>query len=123
MILDATSGYDFNEEEVKFVSVLARKADRNILVDILDMDILKMEMEEEGINSNNITSLCQKMQNNRVLEYHNMGGHTWITINSSQVVALQAHLKNISCPKCHKRPLRKKTVTYCPDCDYQIEEE
>lgn len=44
MILDVTSGYGFNEEEVKFVNLLARKSEGNTLVDIPDLDELKSEM-------------------------------------------------------------------------------
>jgi len=54
MILDATSGYDFNEEEVKFVTLLARKADGNKLVDILDIEELERKMEKEGIPANKL---------------------------------------------------------------------
>jgi len=123
MILDATSGYDFNEEEVKFVTLLARKADGNKLVDILDIDELERKMEKEGIPANKLKELCKKMEDNCILKYNAMGGHTWITLNSTQVVSFQAHLKNISCPKCHKRPLRKKIVTYCPDCGYESDKD
>jgi hypothetical protein len=79
-------------------------------------------MEKEGIQADKLKELCKKMQDNQILEYHDMGGHTWITLNSMQVTAFQAHLKQISCPKCHKRPLRKKTITYCPDCGYESDE-
>ncbi len=123
MILEASSGYDFNEEEVKFVDLLSRKADGNKLVDILDLDELKKEMDTEGIRTDKFDELCSKMQNNGILEYHAGMGQTWITLNSNQVVRFQAHLKNISCPKCHKRPLRRKTITYCPDCGYQRDED
>jgi hypothetical protein len=122
MILDALSGYDFNEEEVKFVDLLARKANSNILIDITELDELKKEMEKEGISPDNLKNLCLKMQNNQILEYHNMVGHTWITLNSLQVTAFQSHLKKISCPKCHKRPLKQKRIIYCPDCGYESEE-
>ena len=121
MILNAISGYDFNEEEVKFVNLLARKSDGNKLVDILP-DELKKEMEKEGIHADKFKGLCKKMQDNGILEYHGAMGENWITLNSSQVIGFQAHLKNISCPKCHKRPLKKKTITYCPDCGYQRDE-
>lgn len=123
MILDATSGYDFNEEEVKFVNLLARKSDGNNLVDIFDLDELKKEMEKEGIPADKFKELCKKMQDNGILEYRALGGQTWITLNSDQVVRFRAQLKQISCPKCHKRPLRKKTITYCPDCGYQSDED
>jgi len=123
MILDATSGYDFNEEEVKFVNLLARKSDGNKLVDIWDLDELKKEMEKEGISADKFKELCKKMQDNGILEYRALGGQTWITLNSDQVVRFLAQLKQISCPKCHKRPLRKKTITYCPDCGYQSDED
>jgi len=122
MILDATSGYDFNEEETQFVNLLARKSDGNKLVDILP-DELKKEMEKEGIHADKFKELCRKMQDNGILEYHDVMGENWITLNSSQVIEFQAHLKNISFPKCHKRPLKKKTITYCPDCDYQRDED
>ena len=123
MILDASSGYDFTEEEYKFVDLLAGKSDTNKLVDILDLDQLKKEMEKEGIPADKLEELSKKMQDNGILEYHAVGGETWITLNSDQVVRFQTHLKKISCPKCHKRPLRKKTITYCPDCDYQRDED
>ena len=122
MILDAASGYDFNEEDVKFVNLLASKAEGNTLVDILDLDQLKKEMDGEGIDPDKFEELCGKMQNNGILKYHAGMGQTWITLNSDQVVRFKALLKNISCPKCHKRPLRKKTITYCPDCDYRSDE-
>jgi len=92
------------------------------LVDILDLDQLKKEMDREGIDPDKFEELCRKMQNNGILEYHDEMGQTWITLNSDQLVRFQAHLKNISCPKCHKRPLKSKTITYCPDCDYQRDE-
>jgi hypothetical protein len=119
MILDAMSGYDFSEEDIKFVNLLARKADRNILVTIENLNELKEEMEKEGISTNNFKELCRKMQDNSIIKYHEEGGHIWITLNSTQVVGFQSHLKNISCPKCHKLPLRKKTITYCPGCNYE----
>ncbi len=122
MILDAISGYDFSEEDVKFLNLLARKADKNISVDISDLDELKKEMEKEGIRTDKFKELCKKMQNNLIIEYHEEGGQIWITLNSDQVVRFQSHLKNISCPKCHKLPLRKKTITYCPNCDYESNE-
>ena len=123
MILDAVSGYDFSEEEVKFVNLLSRKADRNILVNIYDLNELKMEMEKEGIHTDRFNELCKKMEENCILKYNTMGGHNWITLNSSQVIGFKAQLKKISCPKCHKRPLKKKTITYCPDCDYETDED
>jgi len=123
MILDAASGYDFTEEEVKFVNLLAHKSDGNKLVDILDLDELKREMEKEGIPADKLKELCRKMQDNGILEYRDMGGQTWIILNSDQVVRFQAKLKKISCPKCHKRPLKKKTITYCPDCGYKSDED
>lgn len=122
MILDATSGYDFSEEEVKFVNLLARKADENKLVDILDLNELQREMVEGGIPANKLKELCKRMEDNCILKYNAMGGHTWITLNSSQVIVFKAQLKKISCPKCNKRPLKKKTITYCPDCGYESNE-
>lgn len=122
MILNATSGYDFSEEEVKFVNLLARKADENKLVDILDLNELQREMVEGGIPANKLKELCKRMEDNYILKYNAMGGHTWITLNSSQVIGFKAQLKKISCPECHKRPLKKKTITYCPDCGYESNE-
>jgi hypothetical protein len=123
MILHALSGYDFSKEEIKFVDLLSCKARNNILVDITDLNELKKEMKKKGISPDILVDLCKKMQNNQILEYHNMGGHTWITLNSLQVIAFQTRLKQISCPKCHKRPLRTKTITYCPDCGYESDQE
>lgn len=123
MILNAASGFDFDEEDVKFVDLLACKAEGNKLVDIKDIDGLKKEMEQQEIPVDKLEELCRKMQNNGILEYHAGMGESWITLNSDQVVRFQAQLKNISCPKCHKRPLRKKTITYCPDCDYRSDED
>jgi len=123
MMFDAISGYDFSEEEVKFVDLLARKAQSNILVDIPDLNELKREMEKEDIHPDMLKELCKKMQDNDILKYHSGMGESMITLNSGQVVRFQAHLKNISCPKCRKRPLKKKTITYCPcpDCDYETD--
>ena len=112
----------FSEEEVKFVNLLACKADGNKLIDILDLDEFQREMEKAGIPANNLKELCKRMEDNFILKYNVMGGHIWITLNSSQLISFQTRLKNISCPKCQKRPLRKKTITYCPDCGYQRDE-
>ena len=122
MILDAMSGYDFSEQEVKFVNLLANKADENKSIDILDLNELKREMEKEGIHADKLKELCKKMEDNCILKYNVMGGHTWITLNSSQIIGFKAQLKKISCPKCHKRPLKKKTINYCPDCGYESNE-
>ncbi len=121
-MIDITAGYDFSEDEVKFVNVLVHRADGNRLVDILDIDRLKEEMEKEGISAGKLEELSEKMQDNGILQYNSGLGERWITLNSDQVTIFQAHLNRISCPKCHKRPLRKKTVTYCPDCDYEADE-
>ena len=119
MILDAMSGYDFSEEDVKFVDLLACEAEGNKLVDITDLDGLKKKMERQEIPADKLEELCRKMQNNGILKYHAGMGESWITLNSDQVIVFQAHLQKISCPKCHKRPLRNKTIIYCPDCDYE----
>ena len=123
MMLDMISGYDFSEEEVKFVDLLAFKADGNKLVPISDLDELKRQLEKEGISADKLERLCKKMQDNCILECHDGMGESMITLNSDQVVIFQTHLKNISCPKCRKRPLQKKTITYCPcpDCDYETD--
>ena len=122
MIMDSLSGYDFSEEDVKFLNLLACKAEGNFLVDIRDIDGLKKEMEKQQIPVDKFEELCRKMQNNDILTRHFGMGENWITLNSDQVVRFQAHLKQISCPKCQKRPLRKKTITYCPDCGYHHDE-
>lgn len=120
-MIDATTGYDFGEEEVKFVDILVRRANGNKLVDILDIDELRKEMQKEGISPDTLRELCEKMEDNGILQYKSGFSEMWITLNSDQVVRFQAHLKRISCPKCHKRPLRRKVVIYCPDCDYKAD--
>ena len=119
-MIEATSGYDFNEEDVKFVDLLACEAEGNKVVDIEDVDGLKKKMEQQKIPVDKFEELCRKMQDNGILRCRDEGGQKWISLNSDRVVRFQTLLKNSSCPKCHKRPLMKKTITYCPDCGYEL---
>lgn len=85
MIMNAGNKPNFNEEEVTFFNLLARKAKENLIVTIEDIDELKKEMGQEDIPANKLYELCKKMEHYRFLEYRSVGGQSWIELYSTEV--------------------------------------
>jgi len=126
MIMNASEKFDdFDEDASKFLNMLEQHLPgKNICADLY-IDKLKKEMSQEDIPIQKLDALLEIMKNHQIVEYHPEGGHPWITINPLRVREVQHSLKSITCPKCNKRTLIRKTVIYCPSpgCDYQRDKE
>ena len=125
MIMNAGEIFDdFDEDASKFLNMLEQHLPgKNIYVDLY-IDELKKEMEQEDIPIQKLDALLEIMKNHLIVEHHTEGGLPWIIIHPLRTREVQHALKSKTCPKCSKRILTTKIVSYCPspDCDYELNE-
>lgn len=119
MIMNAGEKFDDFDEKYahKFLNMLEQQTEKNIDKD-LDIDTLKKKMEQDDIPIEKFDVLIGIMKNNQIVEYHLQGGQSWITIHPLRAREVQHVLRSKTCPECHKRILKTKTITYCPECYY-----
>lgn len=116
MIFDASEKFDFEEDDIKFLKILAGLLKNNIIIDISEEE-LKAKTEQHNIPLEKFDSILKKMEEHCIVKFQIRSGN--VSIQPDQVKVAQHRLKEITCPECQKRTLQEKVVVHCPACGFQ----
>ncbi len=101
MMMNATTDYSCDEDELKCFELIAGHAKDNKEVSVV-ADKFGQEMEQEGIKPGQFDKVLSKMEDWSVAKREKLGGQEYIYINSGEVPVVKAMMEAIKCPSCKK---------------------